>query len=130
MLSRITGLLAAVVLSSLVVQAQQVQAQNVDMSGAWDVTIKMSGGSMSGLAVLSQDGSEITGMLGPDLTDMFPVEGKWDGSTLTILARPRTGRTTAFAKCELTGTRERMTGTIDSGKGTIEFDRKHRAANR
>lgn len=123
---RVTGLLAAVLLSVVVVQAQKAHAQKVDVTGAWDVTIVMSGGSVSGLAVLSQDGTQVTGMLGPALTDMFPVEGTWDGDELTILARPRTGRTTAFAKCELTGTRERMTGTIDTNKGTIEFVRKKR----
>jgi len=57
---------------------------------------------------------------------MFPVEGTWEGDTLIILARPRTGRTTAFTKCELMGTPERMTGTIDTNKGTIEFVRKKR----
>ena len=126
MVLRVMGLLAAVLLSAVVMQAQEAQAQKVDVTGAWDVTIIMSGGSVSGLAVLSQDGTKVTGMLGPALTDMFPVEGTWDGDKLTILARPRTGRTTAFAKCELTGTRERMTGTIDTNKGTIEFVRKKR----
>jgi hypothetical protein len=126
MVLRVTGLLAAVLLSAVVMQAQEAQAQKVDVTGAWDVTIIMSGGSVSGLAVLSQDGTKVTGMLGPALTDMFPVEGTWDGDKLTILARPRTGRTTAFANCELTGTRERMTGTIDTNKGTIEFVRKKR----
>ena len=126
MVRRVTGLLAAVLLSAVVMQAQEAQAQKVDVTGAWDVTIIMSGGSLSGLAVLSQDGTKVTGMLGPALTDMFPVEGTWDGDKLTILAHPRTGRTTAFAKCELTGTRERMTGTIDTSKGTIEFVRKKR----
>jgi len=81
---------------------------------------------VSGLAILSQDGTTITGMIGPAVTDMFPVEGTWEGDKLTILARPRKGRTTALAKCELTGTRERMTGTIDTDKGTIEFVRKQR----
>ena len=123
---RIAALLAAALLSAVVVQAQEAQAQRVDVTGAWDVTIIMSGGSMSGLAVLSQDGTKVTGMLGAALTDMFPVEGTWDGDKLTIVARPRTGRTTAFAKCELMGTRERMTGTIDTNKGTIEFVRKKR----
>jgi hypothetical protein len=126
MVLRVTGLLAAVLLSAVVTQAQGPEAQKVDVTGAWDVTIVMSGGSVSGLAVLSQDGTKVTGMLGPALTDMFPVEGTWDGDKLTILARPRTGRTTAFAKCELTGTRERMTGAIDTNKGTIEFVRKKR----
>ena len=126
MVRRVTGLLAAVLLLAVIMQAQEAQAQKVDVTGAWDVTITMSGGSVSGLAVLSQDGTKVTGMLGAALTDMFPVEGTWDGDKLTILARPRTGRTTAFAKCELTGTRERMTGTIDTNKGTIEFIRKKR----
>ena len=67
-------------------------------------------------------------MMGPALTDMFPVEGTWDGDKLTISARPRSGRTTAFAKCELTGTRERMVGTIDTNKGTVVFIRKNREA--
>src|SRR5262245_4554504 len=118
-MQRLAWALAVILFSAVVGQAQA--PQQVDVTGAWDVTIMMSGGSLSGLAVLSQDGTKVTGMLGPALTDMFPVEGTWDGDKLTILARPRTGRTTAFTKCELTGTRERMTGTIDANKGTIEF---------
>jgi hypothetical protein len=125
MVLRVAGALAVILLSAVVAQTQEAP-QKVDVTGAWDVTITMSGGSVSGLAVLSQDGPKVTGMLGPALTDMFPVDGTWDGDKLTILARPRTGRTTAFTKCELTGTRERMTGTIDTNKGTIEFVRKKR----
>ena len=126
MARRVALALAVILFSAVVGRTQDAPEQKVDMTGAWDVTITMSGGSVSGLAVLSQDGPKVTGMLGPALTDMFPVEGTWDGDTLTILARPRTGRTTAFAKCELTGTRERLTGTIDTNKGTIEFIRKKR----
>lgn len=122
----VAGALAVLLFSAALGQTQEAPPQKVDVTGAWDVTITMSGGSVSGLAVLSQDGPKVTGMLGPALTDMFPTEGTWDGDKLTILARPRTGRTTAFAKCELTGTRERMTGTIDINKGTIEFVRKKR----
>src|SRR4029078_2553446 len=122
MVLRVTGLLAAVLLSAVAVQADK----QVDVTGAWDVTIIKPVGPVSGLAVLSQDGTKVTGMLGPALTGMFPVEGAWDGETLTILARPRKGRVTAFTKCEVTGTRERMTGTIDANKGTIEFVRKKR----
>jgi hypothetical protein len=122
MVLQVVGALVAILFSALVGLAQ-TPPQKVDVTGAWDVTITMSGGPVSGLAVLSQDGPKVTGMLGPALTDMFPVE---DGDKLTILARPRTGRTTAFTKCELTGTRERMTGTIDTDKGTIEFVRKKR----
>ena len=125
MVLQVVGALVAILVSAVVGRAQ-APPQKVDVTGAWDVTITMSGGSVSGLAVLSQDGPKVTGMLGPALTDMFPVEGTWDRDRLTVLARPRTGRTTAFTKCELTGTGERMTGTIDANKGTIEFVRKKR----
>jgi len=116
----------AVMLFSAGVGQQEAPPQQVDVSGAWDVTITMSDRSVSGLAVLSQDGPTVIGMLGPALTDMFPVEGTWEGNKLTILARPRTGRTSVFARCELTGTRERMMGTIDSNRGTVVFVRKQR----
>jgi hypothetical protein len=127
MMLRVAATLATIFVSAVVGHTQGAPPQTVDVTGAWDVTITMSSGDMvSGLAVLSQDGPKVTGMLGAALTDMFPVEGTWDGDTLTILARPRTGRTTAFAKCELTGTRERLTGKIDTNKGTIGFIRKKR----
>ncbi len=102
-------------------------AQTSDVTGAWTVTITMADRQASGLAILSQDGTKITCMIGPAETDMMPAEGTADGNRLTLLTRPRTGRTAAFAKCELTVTRDRMTGTIDSDKGTIEFVRKKRA---
>jgi hypothetical protein len=124
MMQRLAGALAVILFSAVVGQAQA--PQHVDVTGAWDLTIMTSGGSLSGLAVLSQDGTKVTGMLGPALTDMFPVEGTWDGDKLSILARLRTGRSTAFTKLELRGTRERLTGTIDTDKGTIEFIRKKR----
>ena len=53
MVLRVTGLLTAVLLSAVIVRAQEAQAQQVDVTGAWDVTIIMSGNSASGLAVLS-----------------------------------------------------------------------------
>jgi hypothetical protein len=121
-----TGVLTAVLLLAPVGQMLAAQAQQVDVTGAWDVTITTTDGSVSGLAILSQDGTRITGMIGAAITDMFPAEGTWDRDKLTILARPRKGRTTAFAKCELTGTRERLTGTIDTDQGTIVLLRKPR----
>jgi hypothetical protein len=126
MVPRMTTVVLTFLLLAGIGRMQTAHAQTVDVTGAWDVTITRPDGSVSGLAVLSQDGREVTGMLGPALTDMFPVEGTWDGDKLTILARPRKGRTTAFAKCELTGTSDRMTGTIDTDKGQIEFVRKKR----
>jgi len=48
------------------------------------------------------------------------------GDTLILTTRPRTGRTAAFAKCEVTITGDRMSGTIDTDKGTIEFVKRKR----
>ena len=123
---RTTGVLTAVLVLAGVGQMPTTQAQTVDVTGAWEVTITKPGGSASGLAILSQDGAKVTGMIGPAETDMMPAEGTVDGNKVTLLTRPRTGRTAAFATCELTATPDRMTGTIDTDKGTIEFVRKKR----
>ena len=123
---RTTKVLTAVLALGAVVQMLAGGRQDVEVTGAWAVTITKPSGSASGLAILSQDGAEVTGMIGPAETDMMPAEGTVEGNKLILLTRPRTGRTAAFAKCELTGTRDRMTGTIDSDKGTIEFTRKPR----
>jgi hypothetical protein len=120
------GVLVAVVVMALIGQMRAAQAERVDVTGAWVVTLTMSGGSASGLAILSQDGTKITGMLGPAETDMMPAEGIVEGNKLTLMTRPRAGRTAAFAKCELTIAGDRMTGTMDTDKGTIEFVRKRR----
>jgi hypothetical protein len=127
MMRRLTLRTAAVVLA-LVAQAIAGQKSSVDATGAWTITITLSSGdAVTGLAILSQDGSKITGMIGPAETDMMPAEATVDGNKVTLLTRPRTGRTAAFAKCELIATADKMTGTIDTDKGTIEFIRKQRA---
>jgi hypothetical protein len=123
---RTTGVSTVVLALAAVVQMLAGGTQDVDVTGAWAVTITKPSGSASGLAILSQDGGKVTGMIGPAETDMMPAEGTVEGNKLTLLTRPRTGRTAAFATCELTGTRDRMTGTIDGDKGTIEFVRKRR----
>ena len=126
MMLRTTSVLTVLLVFSAVVHMRAGQEQKVDVTGAWEVTITKPAGSASGLAILSQDGGKVTGMIGPAETDMMPIDGTVDGDKLTLLTRPRTGRTAAFAKCELTVTRDRMTGTIDTDKGTIEFVRKKR----
>jgi hypothetical protein len=124
--------IAGVLMASVVLAGSGLigpaQSQTVDVTGAWDVTITIRGRSRSvpGVAILSQDGSKITGMIGPAVTDMMPAEGTIEGNRLTLLTRPRTGRTAAFAKCEATVTGDRMTGTIDIDKGTIELVRRKR----
>jgi hypothetical protein len=126
MMLRATKVWTAVLVFAAVCGMVAGGRQDVDVTGAWAVTITMPAGSVSGLAILSQDGAVVTGMIGPAETDMMPAGGTVHGNTLTLETRPRTGRTAAFAKCELTGTRDRMTGTIDTDKGTIEFVRKPR----
>jgi hypothetical protein len=65
-------------------------------------------------------------MIGPAETEMMPAEGTVDGNKVTLLTRPRTGRTAAFATSELTATADKMTGPIDTDKGQIELIRKQR----
>jgi hypothetical protein len=88
----------------------------------------MAGGQVTGLAILSQDGSKITGMIGPTETDMMPAEGTVSGNALTLMTRPRTGRTAAFARLDVTVDGDRMTGTIDTDKGTIQLVKRKRAS--
>jgi hypothetical protein len=122
--------IAGVLMASVVLAGSGLigpaQSQTMDVTGAWDVTITIRGHSVPGVAILSQDGTKITGMIGPAVTDMMPAEGTIEGNRLTLLTRPRTGRTAAFAKCEATVTGDRMTGTIDIDKGTIELVRRKR----
>jgi hypothetical protein len=101
-------------------------APAIDVTGAWTVTISMSGQQVTGLAILSQDGQKITGMIGPTEADMMPAEGTVSGNRVTLVTRPRTGRTAAFTKCEMIGDGDRMTGTIDTDKGQIEFVKRKR----
>lgn len=123
----LTSVWTAAVGFALVGQVTAGQKPTVDVTGAWAVTITLSsGGTVTGLAILSQDGSKITGMIGPAETEMMPAEGTVDGNKVTLLTRPRTGRTAAFAKSELTATADKMTGTIDTDKGSIELIRKQR----
>ena len=106
---------------------QAESTQKFDVTGAWTVTITMAEGQAAGLAILSQDGTTVTGMIGPAETDMMPADGTVSGDRLILRTRPRTGRTAAFAKCEVTITGDRMSGTIDTDKGKIEFVKRKRS---
>jgi hypothetical protein len=108
-------------------RSQGAPAPTVDVTGAWTVTITLAKGEVQGLAILSQDGSKVSGMIGPAETDMMPAEGTVEGNRLTLMTRPRTGRTAAFAKCEVTISGDRMSGSIDADKGTIEFVKRKRS---
>ena len=101
--------------------------ERVDVTGAWTVTIATADRQATGLAILSQDGTAVTGMIGPAETDMMLADGTVSGDKLILETRPRTGRTAAFARCEVTITGDRMSGTIDTDKGTIEFVKRKRS---
>ena len=105
MMRWLTSVGTAAVVLAMVVKVTAEQKPTVDVTGAWAVTItRASAGTVTGLAILSQDGSKITGMIGPAETEMMPAEGTVAGNTVTLLTRPRTGRTAAFTKCEATAT--------------------------
>ena len=104
-------------------------AQKSDVTGAWTVTITMTDRQATGLAILSQDDTTVTGMIGPAETDMMPATGTVSGDKLILTTRPRTGRTAAFAKCEATIMGDRMSGTIDTDKGKIEFVKRKRSVS-
>jgi hypothetical protein len=105
---------------------QAGSAQQFDVTGAWTVTITMPDGQVTGLAILSQDGTEVTGMIGPAETEMLPAKGTVSGETFILTTHPRRGRTAAFAKCEVTISGDRMSGTIDTNRGKIEFVKRKR----
>jgi hypothetical protein len=102
-------------------------AQKFDVSGAWTVTITMPDRQATGLAIFSQDGGEVTGMIGPAETDMMPAKGTVSDDRLILTTHPRAGRTAAFAKCEVTIAGDRMSGTIDTDRGKIEFVKRKRS---
>jgi hypothetical protein len=106
---------------------QGSSAQKFDVTGAWTVTITMPDREATGLAILSQDGTEVTGMIGPAETDMMPANGTVSDDKLILTTHPRAGRTAAFATCEVTITGDRMSGTIDTNKGKIEFVKRKRS---
>jgi hypothetical protein len=127
MMRWLTSVWTAALALAVVAQVTAGQGATVDVTGAWTVTITLSSGeTVTGLAILSQDGGKIIGMIGPAETDMMPAEGTVDGNTVTLLTRPRAGRTAAFSKSELTATTETMTGTMDTDTGTIALVRKPR----
>jgi hypothetical protein len=120
---RAIGLVVA--LSATGLQTQS--AEKIDVTGAWTVTITREDGQATGLAILSQDGAKVTGMIGPAETDMMPAGGTVEANTLTLMTHPRTGRTAAFAKCDVIISGDRMSGAIDTDKGKIEFVKRKRS---
>jgi hypothetical protein len=94
-----------------------------DVTGNWRVMISTHGGEITGVASLRQVGETVRGWVGPSENDPIPITGVIKGDRLTIRTSPQPGRTAAFDKCDLTVNGDRMAGTIDTDKGTIEFVR-------
>lgn len=98
-------------------------ARAADVSGHWQVTITTPDGKITGVASFKQTGHAVTGWLGPSENDPIPITVVLKGNRLTITTHPQPGRTVAFHTCEVTVKGDKMTGTIDTDKGTIEFVR-------
>ena len=113
------GLVSMLLLASL-----GATARALDVTGAWDVTISTSDGTITGKASLKQSGASVTGWVGPSESDPIPVDGTLKENRLTIKTSPQPGRTVAFDKCEVTVDGDKMVGTIDTAKGKIEFVRR------
>lgn len=101
-----------------------------DVAGSWRVTISTPDGAITGMASFRQTGHVVTGWVGPSESDPIPITGTIKGNKLSIKTSPQPGRTAAFSKCDLTVSRDKMVGTIDTNKGTIEFVKSVPTASR
>jgi hypothetical protein len=100
------------------------QATIAAIAGNWRVTISTSEGTISGVASFKQTGNVVTGWVGPSEDDPIPIDGILKDNKLTLKTSPQPGRTVAFSKCDLTVNGDKMVGTIDTNKGTIELVRR------
>jgi hypothetical protein len=111
-------------LGLLLFAAWVVPAWAADVTGHWQVTISTPDRKITGVASLQQAGHVVTGWVGPSESDPIPITGTLKGRKLTIKTSPQPGRVVAFGQCDLTVDRDKMAGTIDRDKGTIEFVRQ------
>ncbi|HTP90037.1 MAG TPA: hypothetical protein VMJ34_23990 [Bryobacteraceae bacterium] len=99
-------------------------ARAADIDGNWRVTITTPNGTITGKASLrALKGDVVMGWVGPSENDPIPVDGTVKGDKVIIRTHPQSGRNAAFAQCDVTVDGDRMTGTIDTDKGKIEFAR-------
>lgn len=101
-----------------------LSALAADVTGRWDVKIiSKSDGELHGVAGFKQNGKQITGWLGPSESDPIPITLHLKGNKLKIWTHPQPGRNVVFATCDVTIHGDKMNGTIDADKATIEFTR-------
>lgn len=95
-----------------------------DVTGRWEVAIlSKTDGEVHGVAGFTQNGNHLSGWLGPSESDPIPITLDLKGNKLTIWTHPQPGRNVVFNKCDVTVQADRMSGTIENDKGTIEFTR-------
>jgi hypothetical protein len=113
-------LLSAGLLLALLV----VSALGADVTGRWEIKIiSKSDGEVHGVAGFKQKGKQVSGWLGPSESDPIPITLELNGNKLRIWTHPQPGRNVVFARCDVTLHGDKMSGTIDTDKGTIEFTR-------
>ena len=115
------------VIAMLLIGPLVAQSRAEDIAGAWRVTISMADGeTITGYAGFKRAGNSVTGWVGPAEDDPIPTTGVIEGNKITLTTHPQPGRTSAFAVCSITLSGDKMTGTIDTNKGKIEFIRRPR----
>jgi hypothetical protein len=108
---------------SLLFVISAATALAADVTGRWNVKISTHDEEIVGVASFTQTGDQVKGWLGPSEEQKIPITMSLKGDMLTIWTHPQPGRKVAFSRCDVTVSADRMSGTIDSDKGTIEFVR-------
>jgi hypothetical protein len=102
----------------LLTLVQAAPAQTASVTGTWDGTLtgQKEDGSPStdtALLILVQKDKTITGTVGGNLEDQFPItSGTIDGNKITLVAKKDDGRE---FNVELTIQNDELTGTVASG---------------
>ena len=109
---RITGLLMIALGVSLAAQGAKKDTEKQNLTGRWTVTTSADGphGAVAMSLVLKQEGRRVTGSLTPPGGSEIPLEGEFDGATLT-LADASGERVTMSAKLQPNGTLNGYTST-------------------
>jgi hypothetical protein len=130
LIGREEAMFGRLLLSLLFFALSAARTGAADVTGSWQVKISTPGGAITGKASFKQTGDAVEGWVGPSEDDPIPITGTLEGNNLTIKTLPQPGRTVAFDKCEVTVNGQKMVGTIDTDKGTIEFVRSAPTAGR
>ena len=109
---RITGLLMIALGVSLAAQGAKKDTEKQNLTGRWTVTTSADGphGAVAMSLVLKQEGRRVTGSLTPPGGSEIPLEGEFDGVTLT-LADASGERVAMSAKLQPNGTLNGYTST-------------------